>query len=101
VTIQRPKTCHIGTFLKKHVKKGLTRFPRRDLKGLSKQQTAKRNIPMIAYFHKAPGKGKFELTICAAPCDGTDFQASERILVAGKREAIAICKARGIKPWNF
>jgi hypothetical protein len=56
---------------------------------------------MIAYFHKARGKGNFELTICAQPCNGAEFQAGERIAVSGKREAKAICKARGIKPWNF
>jgi hypothetical protein len=56
---------------------------------------------MIAYFHKARGKGNFELTICAQPCNGAEFQAGERIAVSGKREAQAICKARGIKPWNF
>ena len=56
---------------------------------------------MIAYFHKARGKGNFELTICAQPCNGAEFQAGERIKVSGKREALAICKARGVKPWNF
>jgi hypothetical protein len=56
---------------------------------------------MIAYFHKARGKGNFELTICVQPCNGAEFQAGERIAVSGKREAQAICKARGIKPWNF
>lgn len=56
---------------------------------------------MIAYFHKARGKGNFELAICAQPCNGAEFQAGERIAVSGKREAQAICKARNIKPWNF
>ena len=60
-----------------------------------------RGRKMIAYFHKARGKGNFELTICAQPCNGAEFQAGERIAVSGKREALAICKARGIKPWNF
>jgi hypothetical protein len=69
----------------------------------SKRRTdAKHGVgQMIAYFHKARGKGNFELTICAQPCNGAEFQAGERIAVSGKREALAICKARGIKPWNF
>jgi hypothetical protein len=56
---------------------------------------------MIAYFHKARGKGNFELTICARPCNGAEFQQGERIAVKGKREALAICKARGVTPHNF
>jgi hypothetical protein len=56
---------------------------------------------MIAYFHKARGKGNFELTICAAPCNGLEFQQGERIAVTGKKEAKAICKARNIQPYNF
>ena len=54
---------------------------------------------MIAYFFKT--KVGFELTICAAPCNGAELQNGEKIAVAGKREAKAICKARGVKPWNF
>ena len=50
---------------------------------------------MIAYLF-----GK-TLTIVAKPCDGADFQNGENITVSGKREAKAICKARGIKAWNF
>jgi len=58
---------------------------------------------MIAYLHanhKRNGGG-FTLAICAQPCNGQEFQDAERIIVADKREAQAICKARGIKPWNF
>ena len=55
---------------------------------------------MIAYLHKARG-GKFELTICARPCNGAEFQAGERIAVAGVREARKVCKARGVLPYNF
>ena len=55
---------------------------------------------MVAYLYKIPG-GKFELKIVAAPCNGEEYNNGERIIVAGKREANAICKARGVKPWNF
>lgn len=55
---------------------------------------------MIAYIHRAPG-GKWSLTICARPCTGEEFQKSEKLEVSGKREANAICKARGVKPWNW
>lgn len=55
---------------------------------------------MIAYLHKAP-KNTWVLTICAAPCAGEAFNSAEKITVAGKREANAICKARGITAWNF
>ena len=55
---------------------------------------------MVAYLHKARG-GTFELTIVSGPCNGEQFSAGEKIRVAGKREANAVCKARGIKPWNF
>ena len=68
---------------------------------MSVKSDNKGNKTMIAYFHKARGKGNFELTICAQPCNGAEYQAGERIAVSGKREAKAICKARGIKPWNF
>jgi hypothetical protein len=54
---------------------------------------------MIAYLHKT--SNGYELTICARPCNGAEYQNGEKIAVAGKREAKAICKARGIKPWNF
>lgn len=56
---------------------------------------------MVAYIHKQKG-GHYELTICASPAStSAEFQAGEKITVAGKREANAICKARGITPWNF
>lgn len=55
---------------------------------------------MVAYLHKAR-LNTWELTIVAGPCNGAEYQAGEKIKVAGKREANAICKARGIKPWNF
>ena len=50
---------------------------------------------MVAYLF-----GK-TLTIVARPCNGVEFQNGEHIVVSGKREANAICKARGIKTWNF
>jgi len=55
---------------------------------------------MIAYLHKARGGG-FVLAICAAPCNGAAFQAAERVLVSDKRAARALCKARGVLPYNF
>ena len=50
---------------------------------------------MIAYLF-----GK-TLVIVAKPCNGVELQNGERVTVTGKREANAICKARGIKAWNF
>lgn len=55
---------------------------------------------MVAYLNKASGN-TWVLTICARPCNGAEFQAGEKIKVAGKREANAICKARGVSPHNF
>lgn len=52
---------------------------------------------MIAYFHKS--STGFVLTLLASP--SSDFNAGEKIKVSGKREANAICKARGYRPWNF
>ena len=49
----------------------------------------------IAYLHGRT------LRICARPCNGAEYQTAETITVAGKREARAICKARGVTPWNF
>lgn len=54
---------------------------------------------MIAYIERA--KAGFTLVIVAKPCNGAEYQAGERVAVGGKREANALCKARGIKPWNF
>ena len=54
---------------------------------------------MVAYIYKA--RGGYTLTICLRPCDGPEFTASETIAVAGKREANAICKARGVTPYNW
>lgn len=54
---------------------------------------------MIAYLHKT--RTGYELRICARACNGAEFQNAEAIAVAGKREARAICKARGASPWNF
>jgi hypothetical protein len=54
---------------------------------------------MIAYLHKS--RDGFTLTVCAKPCNGAEFANSEKITVAGKREANAICKARSLKPWNW
>lgn len=54
---------------------------------------------MIAYFEKT--KTGAALVIVARPCNGAEYQAGERISISGKREASAICKARGLKAWNF
>lgn len=54
---------------------------------------------MIAYLNKTAAG--YVLTIVARPCNGAEFNNGEKIVVAGKREANAICKARGVKPWNF
>jgi hypothetical protein len=55
---------------------------------------------MVAYLHKAP-RNTWQLTICASACNGEDFAKAEKITVTGKREAAAICKARGATPHNF
>ncbi len=55
---------------------------------------------MVAYLFNAPCN-TWTLTIVSRPCTGDEFNAGEKIKVAGKREARAICKARGVKPWNF
>ena len=49
----------------------------------------------VAYLHSTT------LVIVPRPCNGAEYQAGEKITVSGKREARAICKARGVKPWNF
>lgn len=54
---------------------------------------------MVAYLHKT--RTGFELTICAKPCNGAEFQSAEKIAVSGKREAAKVCKDRGAKPFNF
>jgi hypothetical protein len=54
---------------------------------------------MVAYLHHT--REGLVLTLVARPCNGAEFQAGEKILVAGKREARAICKARGARPFNF
>lgn len=54
----------------------------------------------VAYIHKQSG-GSYQLTIVARPCNGEEFQRGEKIPVAGKREAKAICKERGVTPHNF
>lgn len=54
---------------------------------------------MIAYLHRT--RTGYELTICARPCNGEEFQNSEKVTVTGKREANAICKQRNAKPFNF
>jgi hypothetical protein len=54
---------------------------------------------MIAYLNKT--RVGFELTICVKPCNGPEFNSSEKVIVAGKREANAICKARGLTAYNF
>ena len=54
---------------------------------------------MIAYLNKTAAG--YVLTIVARPCNGDEFNNGEKIVVAGKREANAICKARGLRAWNF
>lgn len=54
---------------------------------------------MVGYITKT--KTGYTLAVTAGPCNGAAFQNAETIAVTGKREARAICKARGIKPWNF
>jgi hypothetical protein len=54
---------------------------------------------MVAYLHRT--REGLELRLCARPCNGAEFQAGEKILVAGKREAREICKTRNATPWNF
>jgi hypothetical protein len=54
---------------------------------------------MVAYFNKV--RGGFELTLCAKPCNGAEFNNAEKIKVEGKREAKAVCKERGATPYNF
>jgi hypothetical protein len=58
---------------------------------------------MVAYLHRAPkaSGAKFTLTLCAQPCNGAEFAASETVSVASKREALAVCAARSARPWNF
>lgn len=54
---------------------------------------------MIAYLHKS--REGYTLTLCVRPCNGEEFQKSEKISVPGKREARKICKERGAAPHNF
>lgn len=54
---------------------------------------------MTAYLFKT--RTGYELTLCARPCNGEEFNNAEKIKVSGKREANAICKARNAKPYNF
>jgi hypothetical protein len=54
---------------------------------------------MVAYLHKT--SSGYELTICPRACNGAAFQNGEKIAVAGKREARAICAAKSATPWNF
>jgi hypothetical protein len=63
------------------------------------QSSKRENKPMVAYLHKT-GAG-YQLTIVARPCNGEEYQNGEKVIVAGKREARALCKARNIKPYNF
>jgi hypothetical protein len=57
------------------------------------------NKTMVAYLYKTTCG--WELTIVTRPCNGDEFTAGEHIAVVGKCEANRICKARGVKPWNF
>lgn len=60
---------------------------------------------MVAYLHKT--KTAWELTLCASPCNGAEFQNGEKIEItattkaAAKKAAEAICTARSARPWNF
>lgn len=58
---------------------------------------------MIAYLFKAPGNKTYpyELTICDKPCNGAEFQNSEKLRVAGKRDARNWCKDNNVTPYNF
>lgn len=53
----------------------------------------------IAYLHKS-AEG-FVLTICDRPCNGVEFNASEKVEVIGKREARKVCAALEAAPYNF
>lgn len=55
---------------------------------------------MFAYLHNARGGG-MTLSLCNSPSTGADFANAEKIKVSGKREANAICKARGAMPMNW
>jgi hypothetical protein len=55
---------------------------------------------MTAYLHKGRNQ-TWELRLCARPCNGPEFANAEMIVVSGKHEARAICKARGAQPHNF
>jgi len=54
---------------------------------------------MIAYLHKT--RTGYVLTVVSRACNGAELLAGEQIAVSGKREANAICKARGLKAWNW
>lgn len=58
---------------------------------------------MIAYLEKTrrTNYSTYALVICERPCNGIEYMKAERIEVSGKREANAICKARGLKAWNW
>ena len=70
---------------------------------VSSKVLALRGAGVIAYLHKNHKRngGGFVLAICARPCNGAEFQDAERVLVADKRAARALCKARGALPYNF
>lgn len=55
---------------------------------------------MVAYLTKI-SSSNFELNIVARPCNGVEYQNGEKVKVAGKKEARAVCKARNVTPWNF
>lgn len=54
---------------------------------------------MVAYLNKTP-EGLI-LTLCEKPCNGEEFNNSEKVPVLDKREARAVCKGVGAKPYNF
>jgi len=67
-------------------------------------------LKMIAYLYKSP-RNAWKLTIVTQPKNyisaGPEFTVAEYIALAEKRQASAICRAtaicklRGVKPWNF
>jgi hypothetical protein len=54
---------------------------------------------MIAYLLRSPKE--WLVILVDRPCNGPELLAGRRIVVSGKREAQAMCKACGYKPWNF
>jgi len=53
----------------------------------------------VAYLNKT--KQGYVLTICQKPCNGDEFNKSQKIEVSGKKEAKQICNDSGFIPYNF